>query len=139
AYGGLQSDLASLLDCGHKEGGQLGDTAGGKQLYSAASVSGPHSKTFYQRPPGGPCPPPPPSSSSVAPYATTTLINKGVNPQQRSGQNLEAPGGGFRPINHAYVHSSASGSGDSCQKPDMMRSSDSNTDNSRPNTGHYSY
>lgn len=44
----------------------------------------------------------------------------------------------FRPINHAYVHSSASGSGDSCPKPDM-RSSDSNTDNSRPNTGHYSY
>ena len=44
----------------------------------------------------------------------------------------------FRPINHAYVHSSASGSGDSCPKPDM-RSTDSNTDNSRPNTGHYTY
>lgn len=40
----------------------------------------------------------------------------------------------FRPINHAYVHSSASGSGDSCQKPEL-RTSDSNTDNSRPNTG----
>ncbi|KAK3764612.1 hypothetical protein RRG08_008492 [Elysia crispata] len=133
AYGGLQSDLASLLDCGHKEGPHLGETPAGGQLYSAASVSGPHSKTYYQRPPGGPCPPPPPSSSSVAPYATTTLINKGVNPQPRPGQSLEAPGAGFRPINHAYVHSSASGSGDSCNKPDM-RSSDSNTDNSRPTT-----
>ncbi|RUS74294.1 hypothetical protein EGW08_017945, partial [Elysia chlorotica] len=58
AYGGLQSDLASLLECGHKEGPQLGDGSAGGQLYSAASVTGPHSKSYYQRPPGGPCPPP---------------------------------------------------------------------------------
>ncbi|XP_055865507.1 roundabout homolog 1-like isoform X5 [Biomphalaria glabrata] len=124
AYGGLQSDLASLLDCGHKEG------MDGSQVYSSAT-SMPQMKIFYQRPGQ------PPSSSSVAPYATTTLINKGGNSLSRPGPNSVGDSG-FRPINHAYVHSSASGSGDSCQKPDM-RSSDSNTDNSRPNTGHYSY
>ncbi|XP_059143343.1 roundabout homolog 1-like isoform X3 [Physella acuta] len=121
AYGGLQSDLASLLECGHKDG------LDGSQVYSSAT-SMPQLKTFYQRP-GAP--------SSVAPYATTTLINKGGNSASRPSQTSAADSG-FRPINHAYVHSSASGSGDSCQKPDM-RSSDSNTDNSRPNTGHYSY
>ncbi|BFZ13792.1 hypothetical protein BsWGS_16832 [Bradybaena similaris] len=115
-YGGLQSDLASLLDCGHKDG------ADSSQVYSAAT-SMPQMKTFYQRP--GP-------PSSVAPYATTTLINKGGNTASRPSQSSVADSG-FRPINHAYVHSSASGSGDSCQKPDL-RSSDSNTDNSRPNT-----
>ncbi|CAL1527760.1 unnamed protein product [Lymnaea stagnalis] len=119
AYGGLQSDLASLLECGHKEG-----LDGGSQVYSAAT-SMPQMKTFYQRPG-------PPQPSSVAPYATTTLINKGGNSMSRPSQSSAADSG-FRPINHAYVHSSASGSGDSCQKPDM-RSSDSNTDNSRPNT-----
>ncbi|KAH9509233.1 hypothetical protein Btru_046533 [Bulinus truncatus] len=123
AYGGLQSDLASLLDCGHKDG------MDGSQVYSSAT-SMPQMKTFYQRPGQ-------PPSSSVAPYATTTLINKGGNSLTRPGPNSVGDSG-FRPINHAYVHSSASGSGDSCQKPDM-RSSDSNTDNSRPNTGHYSY
>ncbi|XP_035828900.1 uncharacterized protein LOC118478782 [Aplysia californica] len=77
AYGGLQSDLTSLLECGgHKEGG--GVDSGQQQVYSSAT-SMPQMKTFYQRPGQS-------VASSVAPYATTTLINKGVNPTPRPSQ-----------------------------------------------------
>ncbi|PVD27655.1 hypothetical protein C0Q70_12822 [Pomacea canaliculata] len=107
---------------------------GGMYSVAGAGTLLPQMKTFYQKPSS--------ATMSVAPYATTTLINTcgssiGGSMQGKSLQPscMDAT---FRPINHAYVHSSASGSGDSCPKPDM-RSSDSNTDNSRPNTGHYSY
>ena len=90
AYGGLQSDLTSLLDCGgHKDGldqGQVYNPAPGANTPSMAYSVAPHQghmannnmgnngqmKTFYQRQGS--------TASSVAPYATTTLINKGVNP-----------------------------------------------------------
>ncbi|XP_048254248.1 roundabout homolog 2-like isoform X2 [Haliotis rufescens] len=117
-YGVLQSDLASLLDSGNKDV-ELKD----QNIYNSAGLM-PQMKTFYQKPNSVPV--------SVAPYATTTLINT----SNQTGRPIQTSGmeSAFRPINHAYVHSSASGSGDSCQKPEL-RTSDSNTDNSRPNTG----
>ena len=72
----------------------------------------PQLKTFYY------------GKDPVAPYATTTLINSGTLPG-RSGQGMEHV---FRPITQN------SGSGDSCCKHGEC-SGDSNTDNSRPNTG----
>ncbi|ESO88452.1 hypothetical protein LOTGIDRAFT_165578 [Lottia gigantea] len=128
-YGGLHSDLASLLDANSKDV-ELKD----QNIYNTAG-SIPQMKTFYQKPNST-------LAVSVAPYATTTLINTGQGMPGRSHQGSNQPNVGiyetcmestFRPINHAYVHSSASGSGDSCQKPEL-RSSDSHSDNSRPNT-----
>ncbi|XP_041372950.1 roundabout homolog 2-like isoform X3 [Gigantopelta aegis] len=116
AYGGLQSDLASLLDSGNKDV-ELKD----QNIYNSAGV--PQMKTFYQKPNAIPL--------TVAPYATTTLIN--TSNQANRPMQANCMESAFRPINHAYVHSSASGSGDSCQKPDM-KNSDSNTDNSRQNS-----
>ncbi|XP_076457798.1 roundabout homolog 2-like isoform X2 [Babylonia areolata] len=144
-------DLTTLLDVGGakdlQDGGGGGSSSSGVGgMYSVATGGGggvgggtlmPQMKTFYQKPSSTPV--------SVAPYATTTLINTsgagvgvggGTSGMAKPLQSscLEAT---FRPINQAYVHSSASGSGDSCPKPGDVRSSDSNTDNSRPNTGHY--
>ncbi|KAK6168335.1 hypothetical protein SNE40_020892 [Patella caerulea] len=116
-YGGLQSDLASLLENGCKDV-ELKD----QNIYNTAGMI-PQMKTFYQKPNTIPV--------SVAPYATTTLINTtGMPGHSHQGSNtcMEST---FRPINHAYVHSS--GSGDSCQKPEL-RSSDSHSENSGPNT-----
>ncbi|KAK3107099.1 hypothetical protein FSP39_007139 [Pinctada imbricata] len=80
----------------------------GQNLYNV-----PQLKTFYY------------SKDPVAPYATTTLINAGTLPgRSGSGQDMNHV---FRPIPQN------SGSGDSCCKHEC--SGDSNTDNSRPNTG----
>ncbi|KAL8616173.1 hypothetical protein ACOMHN_066659 [Nucella lapillus] len=139
-------DLTTLLDLGGPKDLQDGSGGGGGGMYSVATSGGgggggggtlmPQMKTFYQKPSSTP--------ASVAPYATTTLINTsgasvgggpGGMAKPLQGSCMDAT---FRPINQAYVHSSASGSGDSCPKPgDMGRSSDSNTDNSRPSTGHF--
>ncbi len=69
-------------------------------------------------------------SSMASPYATTTLLSN--NLLNKSGSN---EGSAFRPIQKGspYIQQQGSNSSDSCLKQDI--SSESNTDNSRPNTG----
>ncbi|KAK3587010.1 hypothetical protein CHS0354_016990 [Potamilus streckersoni] len=108
---GLSPELNAFLQ-GKKEVGTHDDN-----IYNTAgSSSFPELKTFYQK------------ADPVAPYATTTLIESQNIIRQRT-QGMDHM---FRPINHGYIPCSE-GSADSCHKPDVA-SSDSNTDNSRPNT-----
>ncbi|KAL5019774.1 hypothetical protein ScPMuIL_002666 [Solemya velum] len=103
--GGLSPEVTNLLD--QNKDLEMKD----QNIYNTAMNDIPQMKTFYQKP------------HPVAPYATTALIN--TNNINRPIQGMEHL---FRPIHQC------SGSGDSCQKNDIL-SSDSNTDNSRPNTG----
>ncbi|XP_069115419.1 roundabout homolog 2-like isoform X2 [Argopecten irradians] len=77
----------------------------------------PQMKTFYHK------------KDPVAPYATTTLINAGLVNAGSMGRPAPGMDHMFRPIT-----GTSGGSGDSCCKHEHG-SSDSNTDNSRPNTG----
>ncbi|XP_064651159.1 roundabout homolog 2-like isoform X2 [Lineus longissimus] len=79
-------------------------------------------KTFYNKAN--------PISLPVAPYATTNLCTSNNLINQQSGNSA------FTPVKNSYIPRGVekSGSNDSCQK-DLMN--DSNSDNSRPNTGHY--
>ncbi|XP_060067917.1 roundabout homolog 1-like isoform X3 [Ylistrum balloti] len=77
----------------------------------------PQMKTFYHK------------KDPVAPYATTTLINAGLVNAGSMGRPTPGMDHMFRPIT-----GTSGGSGDSCCKHEHG-SSDSNTDNSRPNTG----
>ncbi|XP_074652332.1 roundabout homolog 2-like isoform X2 [Tubulanus polymorphus] len=76
-----------------------------------------HMKTFYNK--NNAILPP------VAPYATTTLVNS------NNIINKQNSGSAFTPIQKGYIQQK-SNSSDSCVKQDM---GDSNSDNSRPNTG----
>ncbi|XP_014681691.1 PREDICTED: roundabout homolog 2-like [Priapulus caudatus] len=93
------------------------------------NIHTPNLKTFYRQPPG-----------LTQPYASTNvLIGKPTNNMERPPiPQLPESQRGFVPIaaspHQARSDRMCSGSDDSCVKPEGV-SSDTNTDNSRPNTG----